>query len=104
MSSIYDVAAFSGATVVSRDLGMTTDNVDPVQVVGRVSLATIKRDQTLLIGGHGCADARVTVLEHFMTDNPVLGEFDQEVISERISKLKGGVHIITPGGKSKVEV
>lgn len=53
MSCLYDVAAYTGATVVSRDLGMRVENTDPVHVVGKVSQAIIDKERTILIGGHG---------------------------------------------------
>jgi hypothetical protein len=73
---------------------MSAARTDPVSVVGKVSQAIISRERTILVGGGGDASDRVDFMENFMTGNVVLGEFDQDVISERISKLKGGIQVI----------
>lgn len=39
-----------------------------------------------------------------MKENLTLGDFDVDCINERISKLKGGLSVIHPGGSSQVEV
>ena len=39
-----------------------------------------------------------------MIENLILGDFDQDILSERISKLKGGLLVIQPGGRTSVEV
>lgn len=39
-----------------------------------------------------------------MTDNPLVGDAQMDEISERISKLKGGLVMISPGGTSELEV
>ena len=105
MSCLYDIAAYAGATVVSEDLGMQVENTDPVQVVGKVSQAIIDQERTILIGGHGFKETteRIQFLENFIEGNVILGDFDKDVLSERISKLKGGIRIIQPGGRTKVE-
>ena len=36
MSVLHDLAAYTGATVVSKDMGMNPATVDPVRVVGKV--------------------------------------------------------------------
>jgi len=37
-------------------------------------------------------------------DNPIVGDFDTDVINERISKLKGGLIVLKAGGSSTVEI
>ena len=41
MSILLDIAAYTGATVVSRDQGMSLQTVDPVRVLGKVKQAII---------------------------------------------------------------
>jgi len=106
MSVLYDIAAYTGATVVSKDLGMSPHTIDPVRVVGKVTQVTISKDRTILIGGfeQGKVSDRMRFLENFVSDNPVIGDFDHDILSERISKLKGGLLVIQPGGRTSVEV
>jgi len=36
MSVLHDLAAYTGATVVSKDMGMNPATLDPVRFVGKV--------------------------------------------------------------------
>lgn len=57
------------------------------------------------MGGNGTTvEDRVQFLQNFIKDNPVLGDFDLDLISERISKLRGGLIVIQPGGCTQVEI
>jgi hypothetical protein len=47
---LEDIAAYTGATIVSQQLGMRLDRVDPVRVVGKVNEVQIDRQKTVLIG------------------------------------------------------
>ena len=55
------------------------------------------------MGGGGDPEERIALLENYMEGNVILGDFDTDIISERVSKLKGGLLVIQPGGRSKVE-
>jgi hypothetical protein len=70
---------------------MNAATTDPVGVVGKVNQAIISAERTILIGGEGDSTDRIDFMENFITGNVVLGDFDLEVISERVSKLKGGI-------------
>jgi chaperonin GroEL (HSP60 family) len=94
LSVLYDLAAYTGATVVSRDMGMNPATIDPVSVVGKVSQLNVDKDRTTMIGGYGEINNRIDFLENFCRDNPILGDFDSDVLSERISKLKGGLMVV----------
>ena len=43
-------------------------------------------------------------MENQIQDNELMGDFEQEMIEERIGKLKGGLCIVKAGGHSEVEV
>lgn len=84
MSILHDIAAYTGATVVSRDQGMSLQTVDPVRVLGKVKQAIIQKDMTFLIGceSEEKVQQRTNFLNNFCDEN--LGDFDKEIISERI--------------------
>jgi chaperonin GroEL (HSP60 family) len=49
-------------------------------------------------------EQRISFLEDLLTDNPLVGDSQIDEVSERISKLKGGLVMISPGGSSELEV
>ena len=104
MSVLEDIAAYTGATIVSEQLGMKLRATDPVAVVGKVDEVQIDSKRAVFLGGHGTTtEQRIDFLTNFMEDNIMLGEFDLDAISERVSKLRGGLIVVQPGGSTKVE-
>ena len=67
-----------------------------------------------MVGGHGqikrrgedvsSLEARVMMLEDYLHENPLVGEMQLDELSERISKLKGGLILVQPGGRTELEV
>ena len=53
MSVLMDIAAFTGAHVVSKAYGMRLCKIDPVQVLGKVNAIKVSSKRTVLIGGGG---------------------------------------------------
>ena len=70
---------------------MRISQTDPVTVVGKVKASKINKSKTILIGGEGNTDSRISFLQNFIHDNPMIGDYDQDLLQERISKLKGGL-------------
>jgi len=57
------------------------------------------------LGGQGKkTNERISFLENFLHENPIVGDFDTDLLNERISKLKGGLIVIKAGGGSTVEM
>lgn len=48
-------------------------------------------------------DARIAFLEDILTSEMV-GDSQRDDLSERVSKLKGGLIIVHPGGRTELEV
>ena len=96
MSILHDISAYTGATVVTEHHDMKISRVDPVSVVGKISEAKIDKSKSILIGepNSNLYLDRVSFLENFVQENPMLGDFDLESLQERISKLRGGLTVI----------
>ena len=85
LSVLKDIAAFTGAQIVSRAYGMRLGKVDPVQVLGKVNAIQVSNRKTVLIGGGGRVkhaheevtglEARVLMLEGYLSENPLVGDF-----------------------------
>ena len=53
MSVLHDLEAYTGAHIISAQLGMRLSQTDPVTVVGKVKECKIDKSKTVLIGGEG---------------------------------------------------
>lgn len=83
-------------------------------MLGKCSSVKISKKRTVLVGGHGqikkrteevsSLEARVIMLEDFLHENLLVGDAQSDEISERISKLKGGLILVQPGGRTELEV
>ncbi len=101
---LKDIAALTGATVVSEELGMQIHEVG-LEVLGEAKRITISKDETTIVGGGGSeADIqeRIIQIRHQIEDTD--SNYDQEKLEERLAKLIGGVAVIRVGGGSEVEM
>lgn len=101
---LQDIAALTGATVVSEDLGAKLENLT-LDMLGKAKRILITKDDTTIIDGAGtpedikarCASIK-TQIENTTSD------YDREKLEERLAKLSGGVAVIHVGGVTEVEV
>ena len=101
---LKDIAAVTGATVISDDMGMTFENITPA-VLGSAKKVVVSKDSTLIAQGAGdksAIDARADEIRKLLTTTT--SEYDREKLSERLAKLVGGVAVIKVGGMTEVEV
>ncbi len=101
---LKDIAALTGATVVSDDMGMTFENITPA-VLGTAKKVVVAKDSTLLAQGGGdkaAIEARADEIRKLLTTTT--SDYDREKLSERLAKLVGGVAVIKVGGMTEVEV
>lgn len=101
---LKDIAAVTGATVVSDDMGMTFENIN-ADVLGTAKKVVVSKDSTLLAQGGGdkkAITARADEIRKLLSTST--SEYDKEKLSERLAKLVGGVAVIKVGGMTEVEV
>ena len=101
---LKDIAAVTGATVVSDDMGMTFENIT-TDVLGTAKKIVVTKDSTLLAQGGGdkkAIDARADEIRKLMSTST--SDYDKEKLAERLAKLVGGVAVIKVGGMTEVEV
>ena len=102
---LHDIAAFTGAAVVSDELGLTLDKLTPAHL-GSAKKLVMTQEDTLLMGGGGskariqerCDDARAQLA------NPATTDYDKDKLRQRLARLTGGIAVIRVGGASEVEV
>lgn len=99
-----DIATTIGAQVVSKDTGMSFENIG-TEVLGRASRVVAKKDSTIIVGATDvkpAVDERVRSLEATLAETDQ--SFEKEKIQERIAKLSGGVAVIRVGAATEAEM
>ena len=101
---LEDIAALTGATVVSTDKGMSLENAD-VKVLGSASRVTISKENTTIVDGNGdkeLINARIEQIRTRLTDTK--DEIEKDNLTERLAKLAGGVAVMYVGAATEVEM
>ena len=101
---LQDIAILTGGAVISKDLGMELKDAS-IEMLGSVRQAVIDKENTILVGGAGAADAiaqRITEIKNQIEMST--SDFDREKMQERIGKLSGGVAVIKVGAATEVEM
>ncbi|MBQ8513800.1 MAG: chaperonin GroEL [Ruminococcus sp.] len=101
---LQDIAILTGGTVISKDLGMELKDAS-IDMLGSVRQAVIDKENTILVGGAGAADAiaqRIAEIKNQIEMST--SDFDREKMQERIGKLSGGVAVIKVGAATEVEM
>ncbi len=101
---LQDVAALTGAQVVSPEVGLKLDQVG-LEVLGQARRIVVTKDDTTIIDGagdHADVEARVSQIrsEIERTDS----DWDREKLQERLAKLAGGVAVIKVGAATETEL
>lgn len=102
---LEDIAAVTGATLVSDRRGDDLTDIDPV-TLGGADRIKLTKDATIVIGGAGKSgdiDKRIVGIraEQGLDGNTPFQEKNQR---ERLAKLTGGVAVIRVGGLSETEI
>lgn len=101
---LQDIAILTGGELVSEELGMKLDTVT-LESLGRVKKAVIKKDDTILVEGHGKKAAIKERCEQIRRQiEEATSDYDKEKLQERLAKLAGGVAVIRVGAATEVEM
>jgi chaperonin GroEL len=101
---LQDIAALTGATVVTPDVGLKLDQVG-LEVLGTSRRVVVTKDATTIIDGGGDkaeVEGRVNQIkaEIELSDS----DWDKEKLQERLAKLAGGVCVVKVGAATEVEL
>ena len=101
---LEDIAAVTGGTVVSEDLGIKLENVT-LAMLGRAKKITIDKEDTTIVDGAGKkADIEARIKQIKAQIEISTSDYDKEKLQERLAKLAGGVAVLRVGGATEVEV
>jgi chaperonin GroEL len=102
--NLGDIAALTGGTVISDDLGRRLDSVE-VEDLGRARRVVIAKDETTIVEGHGTRtdiDGRIVQIRGAL--ETTTSDWDREKLQERLGKLAGSVAVIKVGAATEVEL
>ncbi len=102
--NLGDVAALTGATLISEELGRKLDSA-PIENLGRARRIIVTKEATTIIEGKGkksAADARVKQIKIQL--EATTSDWDREKLQERLGKIAGSVAVIKVGAATEVEL
>ncbi|SCZ81611.1 chaperonin GroEL [Acidaminobacter hydrogenoformans] len=99
-----DIAAVTGGTVISEELGYELKSAD-VSLLGRAKSVKVSKDNTTIIDGEGDHNAIQERIRQIRVQiEETTSDFDKEKLQERLAKLAGGVAVIQVGAATEVEM
>ncbi|HWK80872.1 MAG TPA: chaperonin GroEL, partial [Thermomicrobiales bacterium] len=100
---LRDIAALTGATVISEEVGRKLDSVT-IEDLGSARRVVASKDETTFVDGAGdksAVDGRVAQIRQAIETTS--SDFDREKLQERLAKLAGGVAVIKVGAATETE-
>lgn len=101
---LKDIAALTGGTVISEELGMSLETADLVHL-GSAKKISIDKENTTIVDGAGekaNVDARVSQIKAQIEETS--SDYDKEKLQERLAKLAGGVAVVNVGAPTETEM
>jgi chaperonin GroEL len=101
---LRDIAALTGARVISEDLGRKLDSVT-LEDLGSARRVVATKDDTTFVDGQGNpGDVEGRVSQIRAQIETTTSDFDREKLQERLAKLAGGVAVIKVGAATETEL
>jgi chaperonin GroEL len=102
--NLGDIAAITGATLISEELGRKLDSVQ-VEDMGRARRVVVAKEETTIIEGKGtkaAIEGRINQIKGAL--ETTTSDWDREKLQERLGKLSGSVAVIKVGAATEVEL
>ena len=101
---LEDIAALTGATVVSTEKGMRIEDAT-IDMLGCAEKVTMNKENTTIVDGCGDKNNIKTRVEQIRASIEVSkSDYDREKLQERLAKLAGGVAVLYVGAATEVEM
>ena len=101
---LADVAALTGATVISDDIGLTFENAS-LEVLGSARKVIVGKDETTIVEGAGkkaLVKERVLLIQQ--QSAATTSDYEREQYDKRAAALGGKVAVIRVGGATETEI
>jgi chaperonin GroEL len=96
-----DIAAVTGGTYISEDLGLSLEQIE-LEQLGSAKRLIVDKDSTTIIEGGGKKKDITTRCDQIRTQiENTTSDYDREKLQERLAKLTGGVAIIRVGAHTE---
>lgn len=101
---LADIAALTGATVITDDQGLTFENAG-LEVVGTARKVIVGKDSTTVIEGAGSKKVIAERVAQIKAQAEVASsDYDREQLDKRAAALGGKVAVIKVGGATETEI
>jgi len=101
---LEDIAALTGATVISTDKGMKIEDAT-LEMLGCAEKVTLNKENTTIVDGCGDKEAIKARVDQIRASIEVSkSDYDREKLQERLAKLAGGVAVLYVGAATEVEM
>lgn len=99
---LYDMAALTGATVISEEKGMRLDTATTKEA-GRAEKVTVSKDETIIIGAtpSELLEARTSMIEEQIDSST--DDYTKLMLKDRLAALTGGIGVIRVGTYTDTE-
>ncbi|MBQ7552673.1 MAG: chaperonin GroEL [Rickettsiales bacterium] len=101
---LEDIAILTNGQVVSEDLGMKLEDIQP-EYLGSAKRVIVDKDTCTIVDGEGDKkniEARCNQIKTQIENST--SDYDKEKLQERLAKLSGGVAVVKIGGATEIEV
>jgi chaperonin GroEL len=98
---LEDLAILTGARVITEDLGVKLENVQPTDL-GTAKRVIVDKDTTTVVEGGGdprAIQGRVATIRKQIEETT--SDYDREKLQERLAKLAGGVAVVKVGAATE---
>ncbi len=103
-ATMQDMATLTGGQMISEDLGLKLETVQPEQL-GRARRVVVDKDSTTIVGGTGARkDIQARIKQIRRQIETTSSDYDREKLEERLAKLTGGVAVVHVGAATEVEM
>jgi chaperonin GroEL len=98
---LKDIAALTGATLISKDLGMTFEGLS-LDMLGSAARIRVTSKDTLITDGGGTTESVDFRIQQIKAEIDRTGsEYDADKLRDRLGKLMGGVCVIRVGAPTE---
>ncbi len=100
---LKDIAAVTGGQVISEDVGLKLEKVEP-GMLGAANKVVSTKDETIITGGKGKKkelEKRINQIKTQIENSS--SDYEKENLQKRVAKLTGGVAVIKVGAATEVE-
>lgn len=100
---LFDIAALTGAQVISEEMGMKLSEITDAKLCGRAEKVIITRDSTTIIGGKASEGLkeRIKAIEEEM--EATTSQVEKSQLEDRLASLTGGIGVIRVGAYTDTE-